>query len=105
YMGVGECAGEVVSVVQFGLATAEREVFEAQVQLEKGDLDGAGGKSYAAMLSAAKALTRQLFPNLGDEPDEVAGEFRTRLVDSKLFWDPFAGGKFAHYFFLAHEHR
>jgi sulfite reductase (ferredoxin) len=104
-MGVGECAGEVVSVVQFGLAAAEREVFEAMVLFEKGDLAGAGQKGYAAMHSAAKALTRQLHPDLGDEPDEVASEFKTRLVDEKLFWDPFAGAKFAHYFFLAHVHR
>ena len=36
-MGVGECAGEVVSLVEFGLAEAEREAFEAQLALEERD--------------------------------------------------------------------
>ena len=31
-MGIGECAGEVVSVSQFALASADRLVFEAQLQ-------------------------------------------------------------------------
>src|SRR5205823_10373766 len=35
-MGVGECAGEVVSSVDFGLAAAERELFEAQLAFEAG---------------------------------------------------------------------
>src|SRR5579859_5740144 len=33
-IGTGECAGEVVSSVEFDLAAAERELFEAQVALE-----------------------------------------------------------------------
>jgi len=33
--GIGECAGEVISASQFDLADAEREVFEAQLELEK----------------------------------------------------------------------
>ncbi len=34
-MGVGECAGEVVSMTQFGLAASERQVFEAQILLRQ----------------------------------------------------------------------
>ena len=34
--GVGECAGEVVSPVEFELAAAESEVFEAQIAFENG---------------------------------------------------------------------
>jgi len=37
--------------------------------------------------------------------DEIVSEFRKHYYDTKLFFDPFAGGKFAHYFFRAHEHR
>ena len=37
-MGVGECAGEVVSTIDFDLAAAEREVFEAQVAFESGQI-------------------------------------------------------------------
>ena len=36
-MGVGECAGEVVSMTQFGLAASERQAFEAQILLDNGD--------------------------------------------------------------------
>ena len=31
-------------------------------------------------------------------------EFREKFFETKLFWDPFAGGKFAQYFFQAVEH-
>jgi sulfite reductase (ferredoxin) len=38
-----------------------------------------------------------------DEAPEIVREFRERFFDTKLFWDPFAGGKFAQYFFHAVE--
>ena len=34
-MGVGECAGEVVSPIEFALTACEREAFEAQLHLEE----------------------------------------------------------------------
>ena len=45
-MGMGECAGEVVSSVEFDLAAAERELFEAQVALEDSEIEQAGKKAY-----------------------------------------------------------
>ncbi len=57
-MGDGECAGEVVSLVEFGLAAAERELFEAQLAFEKGDAAQAGTAAYRSMLTAAKALVQ-----------------------------------------------
>jgi sulfite reductase (ferredoxin) len=65
-MGVGECAGEVVSAVEFELAAAEREVFEAEVALEKGAVDQAGRTAYLAMLHGAKALVKLGDPNISD---------------------------------------
>ena len=53
-MGMGECAGEVVSSVEFDLAAAERELFEAQVALEGGQIEQAGKTAYQSMLRAAK---------------------------------------------------
>ena len=41
-MGVGECAGEVVSQAEFTLAASERELFEAQLLLDAGQLAGGG---------------------------------------------------------------
>jgi sulfite reductase (ferredoxin) len=102
-MGVGECAGEVVPYVEVGLANSEREIFEAQVMLDEGNAGGAGQRAYSAMLQAARALTREKNSLLGSEPDEIVREFRTLLVDPQIFWDQYAGAKFAQYLFKAHE--
>jgi len=102
-MGTGECAGEVVSAVEFGLAAAERELFEAQLALEKGEVELAGRSAYSAMLTAARALVTHEFPDVSNDPDQVVAEFRKRFYDTQLFWDPFAAGKFANYLFSAYE--
>jgi sulfite reductase (ferredoxin) len=102
-MGVGECAGEVVSAAEFELAAAEREVFEAQIAYDKGQTAQAGKTSYYAMLHAAKALVKLMNANISDDPDQVVTEFRTRFVDTQKFWDRFAGGQFANYLFNAHQ--
>jgi sulfite reductase (ferredoxin) len=104
-LGVGECAGEVVPLVQVGLAGSEREVFEAQLLLDEGNNKGAADRAFSAMVQAAQALTREKNSFLGEGADEIVGEFRKYYYDTKLFFDPFSGGKFAHYFFRAYEHR
>src|SRR5438132_2699995 len=63
-LGVGECAGEVVSAVDFDLAGAEREVFEAQVAWDNGQADTAGRLAYQAMLLAARGLVKLEYPNI-----------------------------------------
>ena len=35
----------------------------------------------------------------------MVAEFRKHFYDTQLFFDPFAGGKFAQYLFRAHEER
>jgi sulfite reductase (ferredoxin) len=102
-MGVGECAGEVVPYVIMALAGAEREVFESQVLLDDKENARASDRAYRAMLTAARALTREKVPNIGDDPDEIVTTFMRELVDSKLFFDPFAGAKFAHFLTKAHR--
>ena len=104
-LGVGECAGEVVPLVQVGLADSEREVFEAQLSLEEKNNKAAADHAFSAMVLAAQALTREKNTFLGEGVDEIVSEFRKHYYDTKLFFDPFAGGKFAHYFFRAYEHR
>ena len=104
-MGEGECAGEVVPYVEVELAAAERELFESQVLLDEGKIDGAAGRAFSAMLQAARALTREKNFNIGTDADEIVAEFRKHFYDTQLFFDPFAGGKFAHYFFRAHDER
>jgi sulfite reductase (ferredoxin) len=101
-LGVGECAGEVVSAIEFDLAAAEREVFEAQVDLEKGNFQRAARTAYLAMVHAAKALVKLELQDVPDDPDRVIGEFTARFYDTQKFFDSFAGGKFAQYLFAAH---
>jgi sulfite reductase (ferredoxin) len=98
-MGVGECAGEVVSSAQFGLAASEREVFEAQLLLEKGEAPRAARLAFGAMLGAAKALVRVQYQDVPDDTDRILHEFRARFHETHLFNDPYAGDKFAQYFF------
>jgi sulfite reductase (ferredoxin) len=101
--GVGECAGEVVTPIDFELTAAEREVFEAQIAFENGQIDQAGKTAYGAMLHAAKALVKISKPDISDDAEQIVSEFRTRYYDTQKFWDPFAGGKFASYLFDAHQ--
>ena len=98
-MGVGECAGEVVSLTEFDLAEAESQVFEAQLKLEEGDITQADELAYSAMLQAAKGLIKTEFIDIPDDPSQIVSEFRTRFFDTEIFFDRFAGGKFAHYLF------
>ncbi|MBX3026153.1 nitrite/sulfite reductase [bacterium] len=102
-MGTGECAGEVVSLVEFDLADAEREVFEAQLALEAGDVAKADALAYRAMLQTAKALVKTQLPDVGDDAARIVAEFKPRFVDTELFFDRFAKGMVAGYLFRRHE--
>lgn len=102
-MGTGECAGEVVSLVEFDLADAEREVFEAQLALEGGDAVKADALAYHAMLQAAKALVKTQLADVGDDPARIVAEFKARFCDTELFFDRFAKGMVAGYLFRRHE--
>jgi len=102
-VGTGECAGEVVSSYQFAMTEAERLVFEAQIELEKGRIQKAGDDAYAAMLRSARALVQTQYDDVSNDPKEIVAEFRERYFDTKKFFDPFAGGKFAQYLFNAFE--
>jgi sulfite reductase (ferredoxin) len=102
-MGRGECAGEVVPLVQFELSGSEREAFEAQLQLESGNFADAQKTARKAMVSAARALVKSQFHDVPDDADTIVSEFRSRFYDTELFFDRFAKGKFAHYLFRAHE--
>ena len=101
-LGAGECAGEVVSPVEFGLTAAERQVFEAQLALEDGEADRAWQTAYGSMLQAAKSLLLTEVTRGPEDPEEIVAEFRARFYETRKFHDPFVGGKFAQYFFAAH---
>ena len=96
-MGVGECAGEIVTREEFELQTAEREVFEAQLALEENNFRDANDKSYHAMLNAARALIRIENYDVPNSPEIIVQEFKVRFFDTKRFFDKYAKGKFGRY--------
>lgn len=102
-MGVGECAGEVVSLTEVELQSAERICFEAQVELEDGRLDEAEDKAYNAMIRGASALLRKEFQDISSDPDEIVAKFKQHFYETKLFWDRFAHGKFGKYLLNRNE--
>jgi ferredoxin-nitrite reductase len=101
-MGIGECAGEVISKTELELTQAESIAFDAQVALEEGDLARADERAYAAMLAGARALVRTENPNVPDDADAIVGEFRERFYDTERFFDRFAKGRFARPLFDRH---
>jgi sulfite reductase (ferredoxin) len=102
-MGVGECAGEIVSLSQFGFTQAESEAFEAQLLLDGGQYQQADEKAYQAMLTAAKTLVQLEFLDVPNEPDVIVEEFKKRFVEPKIFWDTYHHGQFANYLIARHE--
>jgi sulfite reductase (ferredoxin) len=102
-MGVGECAGEVVSQAEFTLAASERELFEAQLLLDSGRSQEAVKGAYDSMVRAAQGLVKDQNPSISEDENQIIGEFTKRFYDTQLFWDKYAGGKFAEYLFKAKE--
>ena len=91
-----------MSAIEFDLAAAERQVFEAQLSLEKGNHEESARTAYQAMLRAAQALVKLELQDAPSDPDVIVKEFTTRFYDTQKLFDPFAGGKFAQYLFAAH---
>lgn len=102
-IGVGECAGEVITLTDFSIAQAESQMFDAQVALEEeGDAVKAYNLALAAMYHAAQGLIKIQNPDIKYDPDTIVAEFKARFVDTQLFFDPYVKGKFADMFFTAH---
>ena len=57
------------------------------------------------MLLGAKGLVKSEFIDVGDDPDNIVREFRTRFFDTERFFDKYAGGKFAMYLFRRYQSR
>ncbi len=102
-IGVGECAGEVVSLFSMEISRAESTHFEALLALDDGDYTTADHNAYKAMVLAARALVRTKFLDVGDDYNDIVHEFRSRFYDTELIYDRFAKGKFARYLFKRHD--
>lgn len=101
-IGVGECAGEIVPFVEFGLQEAEQQLHDAQDALDAGQAATAAAGAFNAMVTAAKALVRHLDVQVKDDADDVVANFKQHLHDTELFHDPFAKGKFGNYLLQMH---
>jgi sulfite reductase (ferredoxin) len=102
-LGIGECAGEVVSLFGIEVVRAESQGFDAQVALEEGDYEEAEDLAYRAMLTAARALVRTEFIDVTESPDDIVKEFQSRFFDNERFFDKYAKGKFGRYLLDRHE--
>ena len=103
-MGIGECAGEVVSSLDLELSKAESMAFEAQIALDEGDL--ARADELRLRRRCSRRPTRSCAPRRtspAGRPDTIVREFRERFYDTELFFDRFAKGKFARPLFARHE--
>jgi len=98
-LGIGECAGEVVSATEFGLAEAERQAFDAQVHYEEGRFPEAAALALEAMVTGARALLAQVMRDVPQDQADAVAAFREKLYETKLAHDPFAGPKFLNYLF------
>jgi sulfite reductase (ferredoxin) len=101
-LGVGECAGEVVSLFGIEVVKAESQAFEAQISLDEGDFEEAETLAYNAMLIAARSLVRLQHIDVTEEADDIVSEFKTRFLDTELFFDKYAKGKFGAYLTTRH---
>jgi sulfite reductase (ferredoxin) len=102
-VATGECAGEVVSLADFGFTAAETEAFEAQLLLDDGKFHEADNRAYEAMLRAAHTLVRLEWLDAPTDPKTVVEEFRKRFVDTKVFWHRQHANQFSNYLVNRHE--
>ena len=61
-IAAGECAGEVVSPIDFDLAAAERLVFEAQIALENNQIEEAGKTRISRHASGSQRARKNRLP-------------------------------------------
>lgn len=101
-LGMGECAGEIVSPAEFGFTDAESKAFEAQLLLDERQYQKAEGLAYEAILTVAKTLVQLQWQDVPTTPDTIVHEFRERFVEPKIFWDTYHHGQFANYLFNRH---
>ena len=102
-LGIGECAGEVVSLFGIEVVRAESQAFDAQCALDEGQYELADELAYAAMLSSARALVRTEYIDVTEDPDEIVAQWKQRFIDTEIFFDKYAKGKFGQYLLDRHS--
>lgn len=107
-IGVGECAGEVVSLTQFSLAKAESRAFDASIRVDDpesgpADVADAAHEAYAAMVDAAQGLLKIRDPDAPGDPEVVFRTFEKEFIETSLFFERFIGSQEWTYFQMAHQ--
>ncbi|MFQ5425661.1 MAG: nitrite/sulfite reductase [Gaiellales bacterium] len=102
-LGVGECAGEVVSLFGIEVVRAESQAFDAQVALDEGEYALADELAYRAMLTAARSLVRTRFIDVTEDADDIVRRWQALFFDTELFFDRYAKGKFGQYLLARHS--
>jgi sulfite reductase (ferredoxin) len=106
-IGVGECAGEVVSLTEFSLVEAESMAFDASVLLDDEAVpdraDKASELSFVAMVRAAQGLLKVELPDVKADPAVVLPLFKQRFLDNERFFDRFVGRQESGYLMAAAE--
>jgi sulfite reductase (ferredoxin) len=101
-LGIGECAGEVVSLFGIEVVKAESQAFDAQCSLDEGDFAGADELAYQALLTAARSLVRTEYIDVTEDPADIVEQWKTRFFDTEIFFDKYAKGKFGQYLLARH---
>jgi sulfite reductase (ferredoxin) len=109
-IGVGECAGEVISLTQFSLASAESKVFDASVIVDDPaasaeDLQEASRESWQAMMLAALGLLKTRNPDAKADYDRVFADFKRDFIDGGVFFERYIGNQEWPYYQAAQEAR
>lgn len=102
-IGIGECAGEVVSLFSMEIAKAESAHLDALIALDAGDYEEADERAYQSMLLAARALLRAQSVELRNDADSVVDVFRVRFFSEANIFDTNAKSKFGHYLLSRHN--
>ena len=101
-MGEGECAGEVVSLAEFGFTAAESTAFEAQLLLDERQFVKPRRWRTTRCCRPPARWCKCTWPDAPSDPAAIVHEFKTRFVDTKIFWDTYHPGQFANYLINRH---
>ena len=90
--------------MDFDLAAAERELFEAQVALESGQIEQAGQRRYHVHVARRQGAGEARDPERRETiPSADRQRIPDRFYDTQKFFDPFAGGNLRTICFGARE--
>ena len=103
-IGVGECAGEVVSLFSHGNRQSRIDALRSSCwRWTTAITIWPDQQAYKAMVAGGAGIgAHQISSMLATIDDNIVNEFRSRFYDTELIYDRFAKGKFARYLFKRH---